>query len=781
MLSSVFKILILILFWNYPAYSKSLEVTQDEIYQASEYFDYYEDNTDKLTVQEISEIEDKFIPNHIRSFSLGFRKNPIWIKLKLINRLSKSDFIFANEFAPTDMITLCEEENSEWKCRSQGDLIPFSQREIPHRHYLFKIHLEKNETKTFYIKVKTTSAVIFSYAFASEEKYLANSADSLFLYGIYTGIVILLIIYNLFLYFSFRDVNFLIYIAYIVSYILFSLGATGVLNHYLWKDFTLLADKVANISILTGFLSLSIFSYHFLSLNKTKWIQIFFRIINLILIVGIIAVWINNSNIKYFNMLIVPILIPSIYFGFKRYKEGFTPAKYYILAWITLIIIAMISVFNRFGFLSSKYFQTDILQAGAILETLFLSFALSERIRILNLEKKKIFELEKATEAAEKASRAKSHFLATMSHELRTPLNGVSGMANIVLKTNLTEEQREYIKIIQSSSNLLLNLINDILDYSKIEVGKLKLETVDFNLHETVKEILNIIKSVSKKNLEIKSQIHSEIPALVKGDMIRLEQVLLNLLNNAVKFTEEGSVLLECLLIKKESEYSIIEFSVTDTGIGISEENQKKLFQPFTQADASTTRKYGGTGLGLAISSELVTLMGGELKLESEERKGSKFYFTIKLDHSEEGLIPKSISLDVDDSFALQNPLKILVAEDSVINQMVNRKIFSTLGYNIFMAENGIQAIEILENNSIDMIFMDMLMPVMDGITATQNIRSNPSYKNIPIIALTANAIIEEKDKCLKAGMNDFISKPYKVKDIQAAIIKWKSKINTEQ
>lgn len=752
--------------------AKTLEIMEDKLYAVSEFTDYLEDKENKLTIDQVADHSDLFIQNHINNFSLGFKNHPVWLKVEIANRISKQDFILAAEFAPTDLVTLCEKKE-EWFCRTQGDLVPFSQREIPHRNYLFKIHLDKNEKKTFYIKVKTTSAILFSYTFASEEKYLANSSDSLFLYGIYTGIIILLVIYNFFLYFSFRDLNFLIYIAYIVSYIFFSLGTTGVLNHYLWNDSVILADKVANISILTGFLSLSIFTYHFLSLKKTKWIQIFFQIIIFILFLGLIAVWINNSNIKYFNMLIIPILIPSIYFGFRRYKEGFTPAKYYILAWITLIVIALISILNRLGVISSKYFQADILQAGAILETLFLSFALSDRIRLLNVEKNKIFELEKATEAAKNASLAKSRFLAVMSHELRTPLNGVSGMANIVLGTNLTEEQREYINIIQSSSNILLNLINDILDYSKIEAGKLKLEAVDFNLQDVIKDVLNIISSVNKNKLRITSIISEDVPKYVKGDMIRLEQVLINLLNNAIKFTEHGSVTLECVNLNNRNEESLIEFRIIDTGIGISEENQKKLFQPFTQADESTTRKFGGTGLGLAISYELVSLMGGQLKLESEISRGSKFYFAIPLKKSDELLLQKSNQNKDIEIFDRENPAEILVAEDSEVNQMINKKIFSSLGYTIHVAENGIKVLEILENQKIDLIFMDVLMPGMDGLTATREIRQNQRHAHIPIIALTANALSEERDRCIEAGMNDFISKPYKSSDIKKLIQKW--------
>jgi two-component system, sensor histidine kinase and response regulator len=890
------------------------------------------------------------------SLNLGLTQSAFWLRLTLRNG-------GANDIERLLEIPYPHLHHVDWYAPNgqgfdktqTGSAHRFGERPIKHRHFVFPLRLPAGGEATYYLRVTSGSVIDIPSKLWNQEIFEEHSMLEYLSQALYFGMLFALGAYNFLLFAVLRDRVYLYYVMFLGANLLSTTAFSGIAFQFLWPDaprWSMLASMIG--FALTGY-TLLLFQRHLLATRRTvpllNRVMLGFMALNVLQIIGFFT-------LPYSSMIPIGIgldasnMLLALIVGIACLRRGQRSARFFLLAFSCLVVTAVVVALSSFGVPGVPNFIVVYgMQIGSALEMLLLALALADRFNQIKRDKEiaqqqlvdsltrseRVLEqrvserttellrtnrelrqhekaLQEAKEIAEEASRMKSAFLANMSHEIRTPMNAVIGMAYLALRTELRPKQRDYVEKIHRAAVSLLGIINDILDFSKIEAGKLTIEKTDFSLHDVLSNVAAVTSQrAAEKGLHYAFDIDENVPLHLNGDPLRLGQVLINLITNAVKFTQQGQVTLRCYVVAANAGDIELCFEIKDTGIGMTLEQQAKLFQPFNQGDDSTTRKHGGTGLGLAISRRLVDMMGGTMTLRSEAGIGSTFGFTLRfslgaltakalpslpermlgcrvlivddnpaareilsrqvesfglqvgtasnagdallairnadagapydmvltdlgmpdmtgielshaivragLEHAPKVILVTAFGRDdvlrqadsapiaailfkpvdhslLHDTFVnvlakdaasptgpMREPLlprfdgcRVLLVEDNDINQQIAREMLAAAGLQVDIAANGRIALEKLfaaEPDAYQLVLMDIQMPEMGGHDATRRIRAEHRYADLPIVAMTAHAMEEEREACTRSGMQDLITKPIIPDDFYQTLTHW--------
>lgn len=708
-----------------------------------------------------------FKPLNRRAIVFGYKKGACWFHFRLENAAGKTlPLILQLNYPVLDHVDLYAPGATTRPHVSLGDSLPFAQRPLTTRAFAIPLTLENGQKQDYYLRVASTSSINVPLLLSGADNFFSHHEVEEWIHGAGFGITAGLIIYHLFLWLAVREKVYRFYVLYIGSAFMYLLCFEGM-AYRLWPQSP---EWNAHAQLVFVFLMLgmaALFTRDYLRTTDWPRADQSLRSMAAACIAAALLQFMLPLALSYQLQPVFAITTMAVIFGvaLMRLRAGLREARLFLLSWGLLMLMALTLSLQSFGLFPGLPFMLTLngMEITFILQQVLLALALADRVSILKRER---YEQEQAIVQAEAESAAKTEFLAKMSHEIRTPMNALLGITQLLQDTPLDTVQKNYVDTLYSSGHALLNVINDILDYSKIAAGKIELEHIDFNLLDLLDECIQVFSlSAREKSLSLVCERSRDLPSHVRGDAGRLRQVLLNLLSNAIKFTDYGNIFLRVSVEEMSSTRVKLRFEVEDSGIGIAPEKLSQLFESFVQADSSTSRQYGGSGLGLAISQQLVELMHGKISVESTPGQGTLFRFTVLLKTASPAASqpdPRQTPI----SPSLYSGVRALVVEDNPINQLVIHGFLQKVGIQARMASSGQEALDILDRGQearFDLIFMDCEMPFMDGFETTRRLRFWEKQKNIEphyIIALTAHALPEHRDRCLMSGMNDYLSKP---------------------
>lgn len=701
------------------------------------------------------------------SSNLGFTDHHYWVKFTLENVDSETQTLYLETARPitdvADLYMLLEGQIT--KVIRNGDLTPFEDREIQHRKLLFPITLSPNSSAVFFLHLQSDGEVInLPLTLHNGASLIESTFTDQLVFGIFYGILLLAALTYLFFYFGIKEKSFILYVSYVISIALLHSSLDGYFYQYLLGESGWFADRSILIFATVSAILLNRYSQAFIQIKSfAKGLNTTINLVNISLIILLLGIVSFNSAKPLYYPLVnalgflgVILAVVSIVMSFIKKKPV---DVFFALGFTSLTLGFVIFILNNFSLIQNSFLTENAAKLGTGLEILFLSLSMANRIRILRAEKEKAQEF--ALQRSEESNEIKSFFLSNVSHELRTPLNAILGLSQTIMREIQDEKIKENLEVIKYSSVSLLSSIDDILDYSKIEKGELNLEQKAFDFHKVLNEIKLLSHQQARdKGLKFSFEENIQLPKKLMGDATRLRQILMNVINNSIKFTPQGEVKLAITSIQEKDKKTVLSFEISDTGVGIKPEKLDRIFESFIQEQIDDKRKFGGFGLGLCIVKALTQLYQGTVEIQSELGKGTKVSIALTFGQVEESA-PDLLKTQAE---TLLSGKRILVVEDNPVNQLVIKSILRKWkGVSFAFANHGLEGLEKLRQELFDLILMDLQMPEMDGYEATEAIRSGlagSQFINIPIIAVTADTTEKSKIKAQSVGMDDYMTKP---------------------
>lgn len=742
--------------------NKSKEIS---IHTAATYFDA---GKKQLTLEEVRTGNHKFIAIPKENTDFGFTSNHFWVTFQLKNTSETyKDYYFETARPITDLAELFViNKNNKVTKYISGDSIPYAQRSFDLRKTIFKIHLEPKETKSYYLHVKSDGEQLsLPLVLHNDESLLEQSSFEQFIFGFFYGILMIAGILYLFFFFAMKDRTFFYYSMYVLFIGLLQFSVDGYFYKFVTPQSGWLSLHAVILFATIANFFLGRYAQVYLKIKQySKAVNFAFYVLYFLDAILFVALLIAPKTLEYSypiaNLLGLVLLLLIITSQVMIFAKTKTIDKLFATGIFFLISGFVVFILKNFSILPQTFLTENGSKLGTGMEVIFLSLSMANLIRSLKKEREELQTL--ALQRSEEMNELKSYFLSNISHELRTPLNAIMSLTDVIANESDASKVKSNCEIIKYSSQSLLSSVNDILDFSKIEKEELKLELAPFEPIKILDQIKNNATSVAKdKGVNIKYTIENEVPLYVNGDATRFGQIANNIINNALKFTNEGDVKININWKKTSGNQIKLELKVTDTGVGIPKEKMNSIFDSFSQESINNKRKFGGLGLGLFIVKNLVDLHKGTVDIKSQQGLGT--ICTIVLFYDLAPTENKTIAIIPTEDYDLKGK-RILVVEDNAMNQMVIKMITKKwLNTVVEFANNGEEGVDQLKNNPFDIVLMDLQMPVMDGYEATIAIRkgeAGENNKNIPIIAVTADVMESTKERVMEIGMNKYLSKP---------------------